>query len=265
MKSFVKVLCVVVVLFAPQLVIADSALSKDAHITVTISPAVQEQIQKASSDERKKMEAAINVGNKFIPHHFDLTAYARNDEQELKLWLKNIRPLVNRDDADWYTPGGVFADSAPELEINGKKVTFEVVCPRPELISVSAVNEHFQLKYRSKIIGMWRTNSMLFTEGDIILDGKEKFDEVLISLDKSNRVSQVASKYAVLPSIPKQGINHFKGYIKRPWRVLIDSPSGVIMETQSNVNANVIKYKQFIELIKNEEAVACKGASANYK
>lgn len=263
MKLPTKFLIIFVIICLSQIAAADTASTVKEKFTVTISPAVQEQIQKANPAERKKMEAAISVGNKFIPHHFDLTAYARNDEQEEKIWKKNIRPLVNRDSVDWYNPGEVFSDGAPGLEINGKKVTFEVVCPVPELISANAVDDHFELKYHTKIIGMWKTNSMMATEGDIVQDEKEEFDEALISLDKSNRISQVASKYAVLPSIPKQCIDGFEGYIKRPRRGLVDSPSGVILESQGSVNANIIRYKQYIELIKNEEAAACKGASSN--
>lgn len=233
--------------------------------TVTISPVVQEQIQQASPDERKKIEAAINLGNRFVPHHFDGSAYARNDEQEIKIWLKNIRPMINRDDPDWYTPEGVFDSSTSVLEINGKKATFEVVCPQIELISVNARDDHFELNYRTKIIGMWKTSSVMFTEGDIQLDEKEEFDEVHIGLNKSNKVSQVASKFAVYPTIPKLGIDMFAAFIKRPYGVFVDSASGVIMEPQSSINAKVARYKQYIELIKNEETVACKGFSSTFK
>lgn len=233
---------------------------------VTISPVVQEQLQKTSPDERKKLESAISVGNKFIPHHFDLTAYARNDEQEEKIWLKNVRPLVNRDSDDWYNPGGVFAEGAPELEINGNKVTFEVVCPQAELISANAVDDHFELKYRTKIIGMWKTNSkMRLTEGDILLDEKDEFDEVLITLNKSKRVSRVISKYAVLPTIPEVGIHIFESYIKWPPMRIFQGPNGADQETEEQARARIPQYKHYIELIKSEEAAACGDTSGNSK
>lgn len=234
--------------------------AKSEAVTVSISPVVQEQIQQASPNERKKMEAAISTGNKFIPHHFNGKAYARNDEKELKFWMKNIRPLVNRVSADWYNPGEIYAESAPALVINGKKVHEEVVCPQPELISVNRVNDQFQLNYRTKIIGMWKTNSkMVFTQGDIVLNEKEEFDEVLLTLDKNNRVSQVASKYAVLPMIPNDGVDMFESYIKWP---LYQSPW---QESLGSANTRILQYKQYIKLIKNEEAASCKGVSVNIK
>jgi len=266
----IKVLCMAVVLFAPQLVIADSALGKEARITVSISPTVQEQIKKASPDERKKMEAAISTGNKFIPHHFDGSAYERNDHQEEKIWQKNIRPLVtplaNKGDDDWYFEVDVFADAAPKLEINRVQVVFEVVCPVPELISANAVGDHVELSYQTKIIGMWKTSSKEhLTQGDILPDEKEEFDEVLITVDKSNRVSRVASKYAVLPTIPKTGIDIFESYVKWPPRAIFQGPNGADQESESEAKAKIPQYKKFIELIKSEEAAACKGTSAKYK
>ena len=240
-------LLVVLMLLSSELCAAKSDVS-----TVLISPAVREQILKAGPVERKKMDAAINTGNKFILHHFNGKAYARNDEQELKFWLKNIRPLVNKDTAGWYNPGDVYADSAPELYINGEKATFEVVCPRPELILVNRVDVQVQLKYRAKIIGMWKTNSkMVFTQGDILLNEKEEFDEVLLNLDNKNRISLVASKFAVQPMIPQDGIDLFESYIKSPQ---YQSPW---QETLSSPDARISAYKKFIELIQKEEAAAC--------
>lgn len=222
-------------------------------VAVTISPAVQEQIQKANPDEQKKIGQVINMGNKFIPHHFDGSAYARNDDQETEKWKRNIRPLINRDNADWYTPGGVFNNQTPTIEINGQKTSEVVVCPQAELISVNTFEDHYELNYRSKIIGKWKTNSTTFTEADILLDEKEEFDEVLIKLDKSNKVSQVSSKFAALVSIPKNGIELFKAYVNRP--ELIDT------QLQGGINDELTKYKHYIVLIENEEAISCKGTS----
>jgi hypothetical protein len=241
-------------------------LAKGEKNSVFISPEVQVQIQKYSPGERKKMEAAISVGNKFIPHHFNGRAYARNDEQEPKYWLKNIRPLVNRDDADWYVGDDVFAEAAPALVINDKYVKHEVVCPKPELISANTVGDQYQLKYRTKIIGMWKSNSILHPiQGDILLNEKNEFDEVLLTLDQNYRVSQVASKYAVFPTIPQQGIHLFEAYIKWPPRAIFQSATGADQETESEARAKIPQYKQYIDLIKREEAAACKGALADIK
>lgn len=245
-----------------------NATTPQEKITATISPEVREQLQKLEPGERKKMEAAIFIGNKYAPHHFDGTAYARNDELEEKIWQKNIRPLVtlqaNRENGGWYFPGGVFVDSTPDLKINGTKVVFAVVCPRPDLISVRAVTDHSELKYRTKIIGVWKSSSKLHPiEGDIVRDEREEFDEVLLAIDKNNKVSQVVSKYAVLSDIPQRGIDKFEAYIKWPPRAIFQGSNGVEQESESEARAKIPQYKKYIELIKSEEAAACGGASGN--
>ncbi len=243
-----RILLPCLVLLVLQLMAPTFAYSEEST-NVSISSSVQDQLKKASSSERKIMESAIDVGNRYAPHHFNGTAYARNDEEEEKTWMKSIHPLVNRS-TDWYSPGGVFSDSSPALEIDGKKASFEVVCPKPELIAVRAVNNQVELKYRSKIIGIWKTKSTTFTEGDILLDKKGEYDEVLLTLDDDHRISKVASKYAVYPTIPEQGIDLFKAYIRRP--SLFSVPQ------ESSLDAEIARYKQYIELIKQEEIEACK-------
>lgn len=243
-----RILLPCLVLLMLQILVPTFAYSEEIA-NVSISPSVQDQLRKADSTERGKMEAAIDVGNKYAPHHFDGTAYARNDDEEEKNWMRNIHPLVNRN-TDWYSPGGVFSESSPALYIDGKKVSFEVVCPQPELISVSSVNNQIELEYRSKIIGMWKTKSTTFTEGDILLGKKGEYDEVLLMFDDALRISKVASKYAVYPSIPEQGINLFKAYIEHP--SLRSVPQA------SSQDAELAKYKQYIELIKQEEIEACR-------
>lgn len=103
---------------------AQAYASEDDAIAVTISPAVQEQIQNANSDERKKIEAAIIAGNKFVPHHFDGSAYLSEmaSTQEVKLWQNNIRPLVDRDFSQWYSSSDIALASIQNLKIHGSLV-----------------------------------------------------------------------------------------------------------------------------------------------
>lgn len=266
MKSFVKVLCVVVVLFAPQLVIAGSALGKDAHITVAISPAVQEQIKKASPDERKKMEAAISVGNKFIPHHFDGSAYEVGDsgvEQELKYWLKNVRPLVNRDVTKWYSNFDISQITAGALKIDGRPNGLSgadvAVCSQIELISIAPTDEHYDviwktyypvsfandsyvLKYRTKIIGtlgLWKQPPTEFFP-----DKENQFFATLISLDKEYKVNQVIPQYGLTTLNTKRYIDTLNRYISGVW-------------AGNATAADKTKLRQLIPKIKNEEARVC--------
>lgn len=254
--------------------VADTAQTTREDSAVTISDEVKQQLQKLSPNERKRIEAAISVGNKYVPHHFDGTAYARNDEQQEELWQKSIRPLVvlqaDKGNGGWYYPGEVFTDSAPKLEINGMRVRWYVVCPKPELVSASVANGHFELMYRTKIIGMWRSATLKwgptladFIQDEFIMDKKNEDDEVLITVDKSNRVSRVDAKYEQETSVPVQHIRRYEAYIKFPPQKLYQGAEHVEEETEEQARARIPQYKKYIELIKSVEAAACGGASDN--
>jgi len=252
---------------------AANATSPEEKITVTVSPEVREQLQKLNPGERKKMEAAIRIGNRYAPHHFDGTAYARNDDQQEKLWQKNIRPLVallpNRNENDWYDPGE--AGLAQKLEINGMRVGTYVVCPEPELVSARVASDHFDLMYRTKIIGMWRSSIVKlggptlddYIQNEFILDKNNEDDEVLITVNKDNRVSRIDAKYALESTIPDLYIEMYEAYIKWPPRKLYQGAEHAEQETEEQARARIPQYKKYIELIKSVEAAACGSASGN--
>lgn len=239
--------------------------------TVTISPVVLEQIQKASPDDRKKMEVVINTGNKFIPYHFDGSAYANGDngnDQELKYWLKHIRPMVNRDVKEWYNDTYISSASALDLEIKGQHAFLVAVCPQIELISIAAADEHFDvgwktwypmdfkddsfvLKYQVKIIGTWDV-FMGVPPKKFLSDDKDEFETVLVSLDKSNKISQVASQYAVTAWSTKSNIELLTLYISGVWA------SSTTADTRARL-------KQLIQKLTAEEAKVCNGTQVTPK
>ena len=145
-----KIISRVVLTCLMLLTTAQASASEDDAITVTISPAVQEKIQKANSDERKKIEAAINAGNKFVPHHFDGSAYLSEmaSTEEVKLWQKNIRPLVDRDFSQWYSSSDIALASIQNLKIKGLLVA---VCPQIMFISISVPDKNFDVGWNNVI------------------------------------------------------------------------------------------------------------------
>lgn len=254
---------------------AEDACALDQEIIVTISPAFQEQMQKSSPGERKRMRAAIKAGNKFIPQHLDGAAYDQpqaEDKQAYKKWMKNIRPLINKDMKDWYTDTEVQANSASTVEINGQKTNHLAVCPQAELVSINVADEHFDagwktyyplkftddsfvLKYRTKVSGVWiySGNSGRDLE-DFLSDKNNDFEDVLISLDKNNKISQVIPQYDAQAWISKRIVDIMKQQIRHPF-VFMD-------ETQADRDARTIKYKKLIQKVASEEAMVCEGAQA---
>jgi hypothetical protein len=240
-------------------------------VTVTVSPAVQAQLNKASPDERKKMEAAISVANKFVPHHFDGSAYEVGDsgvEQELKYWLKNVRPLVNRDVTKWYSNFDISQITAGALKIdglpNGLSGADVAVCSQIELISITPTDEHydviwktyypvsfandsFVLKYRAKIIGtlgLWKQPPTEFFP-----DKENQFFATLISLDKEYKVNQVIPQYGLTTLNTKRYIDTLNRYISGVW-------------AGNATAADKTKLWQLIPKIKDAEARVCASTAA---
>ena len=250
-----------------------NAATPQQEITATISPAVRAQLQEMSPDARKRIEAAIATGNKYAPHHFDESAYERYDDERERLWQKNIRPWVTLQpklkDGEWYLPEDVFySDSAQKLEINGAQIRFYVVCPQPELISATALDDDVELKYRTRIIGAWR--SLLkkgggtldnFIQDELILDKQEQYDDALITIDKNDKVSRVSAIYFGETSTPAQDIERFEDFIKRPPQRIYQGPVHAEQETEEQARARIPQYKKTIEMIKNVEAAVCHGKS----
>jgi len=240
-------------------------------VTVTVSPAVQAQLNKASSDERKKMEAAISVANKFVPHHFDGSAYEVGDsgvEQELKYWLKNVRPLVNKDVTKWYSNFDISQITAGALKIdglpNGLSGADVAVCSQIELISITPTDEHydviwktyypvgfandsFVLKYRAKIIGtlgLWKQPPTEFFP-----DNEDQFFATLISLDKEYKINQVIPQYGLTTLNTKRYIDTLNRYISGVW-------------AGNATAADKTKLWQLIRKIKDAEARVCASTAA---
>ena len=244
----------------------DTAQAENGKAEVSISAEVKEQIQKLSPDEHKRIEAAIKVGNQYAPYHFDGTAYQRDDNQQEVLWQKNIRPLIAplSNKGNWYAGNEVYDDSSPQVVINGVDVQSPVVCPWPELISANVIDGRFELKYRTRIIGMWKaTDPYRHMQEDILLNEKEDYDEVLVVLNKDNKVIKAHSKYKAFPTVPQTGIEMQEAHIKWPPMRIFQGPNGVDQETEEQARARIPQYKRYIELIKSEEAAACGGTSVN--
>ena len=102
-----------------------------------------------------------------------------------------------------------------------------------------------------------------FIRDELILDKKEDYDEVLITIDNSNRVSRIAAKYYVEPTIPEQRIHMYESEIKwLRWGLTRPStdPNHV---TESEARSRISRYKHIIELIKSVEAASCGDTSGS--
>lgn len=238
---------------------------------VSLSPAVQEQILKVSPGERRKLEAAISAGNKFIPYHFDGRAYEFGDsgfKSEKIFWIKNIRPLINMDVAEWmnYARTQVLVPYSPSqlpTYWSGGGGTMSV-CPKIKLISLVAPPNNFNsgwkdwypksfakssfvLEYQAKIIGVLGSRNHVFTDSFLPSENDE-YETVLVSMNENYKVEHIASHYsdATFPS------EH------QIW-ILIQQLSG--KWPGATTADDKARLKQVIQQIKSQKNKVCKDVS----
>lgn len=237
-------------------------------IKVTISPAVQKQIQKATPDERKKLEAAISSGSRFIPYHYDGRAYEFGDsgfENEKTFWLKNIRPLINMDVAEWmnYARTQVLVPDTPSklpTYWSGGGGTMSV-CQRVHLISISSSVNNFSsgwrdwypksfsessfvLEYQAKIVGVLSSQGHAFTTS-FLPSEYDEYETVLVGMSDNYKVDRIASHYSDATFSSEHQIwiltQQLSG--KWPWAATASDKA---------------RLKQIIQQIKSQENKVCK-------
>lgn len=258
-KDFLKSGLASLVLFGTVVPMA-SATEKDVF-NVSVSRAVQNDIQNVSTDERKKLETAVKIGNKFVPYHFDGRAHDVNLPEDWKFWLKNIRPLTNKDVDDWHITE-MFPPSTRDLtveEFPRGPGNIASVCPQIELVSITAVDKRsaaswkiwypksfaedsFVLEYRAKIIGV--LDGVAGPPRYFIPIRSNAFETVLISLDKNNKVSQIASDNA-----------DWTWTAERQMRSLTQRISGI--SADSTTADDKARLKQMIQQIRLEKMKVC--------
>ena len=264
LKNFTSVLLAVV--GGMLLLVATAQGAEEKKIKITISPAVQEQMQMLNPSDRKKIEAAIQAGNRFIPYHFNGQAYdmgSDGNERELKYWLKNIRPLVNRDVTEWYSDIDLSQAVDASLKIDGLpnelSASTVAVCPQIELISITVADEHydvgwkiyypvnfsddsFVLKYQVRSVGT--LNLLRQPPTEFFLDKKNNFVAAIISLDKERKVNKVIAQYGVSTWSMRHYTDILKRYINGTWseNVTVDEKN---------------KLKQLVRQMNDEEIRVC--------
>ncbi len=191
MRLTLKALAVIAAMLFAQTVLAKDAVitaEKVEAIAVNIAPAVQEQLKKASPDQRKTLEAAIHTGNLFIPLHFSSKAYDLSPENTE--WDDETAPLLALDREQW-------TQQYESSNMNRKKIllgneaayTTRLVCPQVSLIAVQQGGETTTLVYRTTAIG-----TEINYRGDLYefnLEGGGETYDIRIELDSTSLVNKV--------------------------------------------------------------------------
>jgi hypothetical protein len=187
MKNFLKMFIVLAAMSFTQLAVAREALLeatiKDIKVT-SIAPAVQEQLNKASPEERKSLEAAIHTGNLFIPQYFSYNAYDTTSENQD--WVDEVEPLISLDMEQWAQQYGKSGIRSKNVKLGKDDVyTYRLTCPQVSLISVQQNDQITSLLYRATSVGMLMY-FQLHSLYDFNLEAAGEIYDVRLDLGKSS-------------------------------------------------------------------------------
>ncbi len=189
MKIFTKFLVVLMAMLYSQLAVAKVDFMAEALEkikVINIAPAVQEQLNKASPDERANLEAAIYKGELFIPLHFSGKAYDTTPENSE--WQEETAPLVALDRNEWEHQYELLEIRLKKLQINNEIVfTARLVCPQVSLIGLQHDKSTTSLTYRSVSVG-----TLIYYRGyDFSSMGAKEIYDTRIDVDYRFLVSAV--------------------------------------------------------------------------
>jgi hypothetical protein len=252
MKILLKMFVVLATVSFTQLAVAREALLeatiKDIKVT-SVAPAVQEQLNKASPEERKSLEAAIHTGNLFIPQYFSYNAF--DSDPENVDWEKETRPLISLDREEWeqqYDQMGIIQTWGGRLP-KDVDATINLTCPQIELISIKQDGYTSSLVYRSTSVGtLISFTSSLY---EFVLENAGDIYDVQISLNQKNElVGEVIPKDKRLTWSYTKSIAFMKRYL---------GDHGVAaFTTKQHENEMIRTYKSSIEKIEKSAAKYCK-------
>lgn len=247
MNTSLKAFYTIAMLFASQVAIADTTPSKEALIHLTTSSEVREQLSKLPPMDRKKLEATIIIGNKFIQKHFDHAAYEADPENVD--WTKNVAPLVSMGVTEWRNQD--WMPVTKEIKLGEKIVGgTRLTCSQVTLVSVMRSNGVVTMEYRAAIIAMlidvgwWGDWMDLFPEQGVY--------EVSIELNTNNQIFEVTAQDHVITTMYTTAISFMNTYLANPRHF-----SG-FGETQADTESKVLRYKKLIEQMNQRAVRICK-------
>ena len=128
----------------------------------SVSPEIQEQLNKATPEERKSLEAAMHTGSLFVQQHFDGNAYDTSSENQD--WFNEVAPLITLNIDSWAEQYGDFSDESIKIGTTDFLAT-RLTCPEVSLISVQQDDHVIDLIYRTKSVGVLIDTHGYYTYG----------------------------------------------------------------------------------------------------
>lgn len=214
---------------------------------VNVAPAVQEQLNKATPEDRENLEASIYKGNEFIPLHFSEKAYDTTPANAE--WAEETAPLVAFDRKEWERRYELLEIRRKKTQIdNVNAFTTRLVCPQVSLVGVEYGKTTTSLIYRTTNVG-----TLFYYRGDLYdfnVEGSGNLYDMRIDVDYRFLIS------AFIPS-DKWATLSFTWPVGLMKEFLADHRTAVFT-TKEHENEKIKVYRKTIKKIEESAAQICK-------
>lgn len=238
MKAFARIILLGAVLFASQISIADSGLSKNVPITVTVAAAVQEQISKLPAAEKKQADEAIKVGAVFMQQYLDGIVC----DTENQFWDEEVGKIVAKDSYEW---GITFCSQENAV---GKMRDRPQACSQSSLIALQLENGNVILKYQTIQLGTLSYDSS--GPNEFKPQGAGNTEQLTVMVNSDNRV------YDIFPKGWPDEIAY--GRLIDEAKFFLRFPNSGAATPEVSLEAKGIRYKKLIQQFEQQAARVCK-------
>ncbi len=159
-------------------------VAKEPVVTIKTTPQVEVMLKNVSLGERKTLEKAISVGNRFVELYY--TNQAGYDIEIEDEWSKMFKPLTTMSGEEWNGIQGGVSCSSQIFSLLG--------CGKIYLSFIAIDNDMVKLSYHSKVIGGSFNNTSRFfvTNKQFFNEFKDSFFVIDLSINKTAKITKVS-------------------------------------------------------------------------
>lgn len=248
MKTLAKAIFLFSMLLVFQLSVADSGLSKDVPITVTVTVEAEDQISKLSPPEKMRIEKAIKVGTAFMQPYLDgLVCDTQN-----QYWTEEVGSLVAMDDYNWNEK---FCSQEAAYWNGWNQKDRPQVCSHASLISLQLENGDVTMAYQFIQLGTLSNDSVGPKEFKSHGTGNAK--TIIVAVGSDDRIYNITPK-GWPDEITYERSLHEMQLDVADMENFLKHPVPIVGKTLASVKIKHDRYKKLIKQIEQQAAQVCK-------
>lgn len=200
----------------------------------TVSPNVQDEINKFNPDEVKNVEKAMGIGNRFMQLHFDGNAYQFNPDYASWSTAIELEDILEMSAEQWARDTKNWGGGREKINEGMSGKSGWLVCPNIELYRVDRTEKGFSIFYRTKFVGFMNFKASIGQPESFSNKRSGLSYKVRLDINNGWKIVKVAPDENIVPKKYTWAYWDMSNYARNPTRV----PG----QTESYVAATAAKF-----------------------